>query len=594
MSVKKIFELALILSANDKASKVIADSVSKSKKSIDSLNKAGDKAYDFGKKAGAAGIALLAPLGVAVNAAEESEIAFRRLDSTFRTMGETDSKAAKAAADYASNLQERIGIEDEEIEMVQSKIASFRKVSDETARMSGVFDRATEAAFDLAAGGFGEASSNAVQLGKALQNPAIGAQALAKAGALNKSDIPLIKQIQATKGLGAAQEYVLKAVEKQVKGQAANTATSASKMKIQFGEVAETVGKTLLPQVSKTMAEIGKAVKKFNEWAQANPKLLTSIVTIIGKLGLFSLAVSGIAFAFGGILKTIALVKQAMLLYQTVMAGVTIVQNVMAMSALAGSTALQTLGAVLKALNLGFLTSPIFWIVLAIAAAAFLIIKYWDPIKAFFAKLWDGIKIAFTKFWEFVKNWGVLLLGPIGLIIKYWDNIKGFFLKLWPSIKAIFWKALEWYLYLPKLFLKIGTDIVMGLWNGIKSKATALFDFVKGVGKSIAKAFKTVLGIASPSKVFMDYGVNITEGAKKGIEKGSPGAVNASSGMGKAISPNGGNSGGISGGGITVNFSPVISGGGDAQNISEELKKLVPQLIREIQSVMERKQKLSF
>lgn len=594
MSVKKIFELALILSASDKASKVIMESVAKSKKGIESLNKAGDKAYDFGKKAGAAGIALLAPLGVAVNAAEESEIAFRRLDNTFKTMGETDDKAARAAADYASNLQTRIGIEDEEIQMVQSKIATFRKVSDETARMSGVFDRATEAAFDLSAAGFGEASANAVQLGKALQNPAIGSQALAKAGALNKSDIPLIKQIQATKGLGAAQEYVLKAVERQVKGQAANTATSASKMKVQFSEVAETVGKTLLPQVSKTMAEIGKSVKKFNEWAQANPKLLETIVKIIGKLGLFSLAVSGISFAVGGVLKTIALAKQGMLLYQTVVAGVTIVQNVMAMSALAGSGALTTLSAVLKALNLGFLTSPIFWVILAIAAAAFLIIKYWDPIKAFFAKLWDGLKIAFTKFWEFIKNWGVLLLGPVGLIIKYWDNIKGFFLKLWPNIKAIFWKALEWFLYLPKLFLNMGIDIVMGLWNGIKSKAAALFNFVKDVGKNVAKAFKTVLGIASPSKVFMDYGVNITEGAKKGIEKGSPGAVNASSGMGKSLSPNAGKSKGGSGGGITINFSPVISGAGNGQAISEELKKLIPQLIKEIQSVMDRKQKLSF
>jgi len=307
-----------------------------------------------------------------------------------------------------------------------------------------------------------------------------------------------------------------------------------------------------------------------------------------------SFAISAASFAFGGLFKAIAVGMQIVKAYRTLMITITAVQNVMAMSALAGSGSLTTLGAVLKALNLAFLTSPIFWIVLAIAGAAYLIIKYWEPIKAFFIKLWDNIKVIFTKVWDFIKKWGILFLGPVGLIIKYWDNIRGFFAGLWPKIKDIFWKALQWYFGLPRMFFNMGMDIVSGIWNGIKSKATALFNYVKDVGRNIAKAFKTVLGIASPSKVFMDYGVNISEGAKKGIEKGSPSAINASSGMGKAMSPNSARGGSGSGGGVTVNFAPVINGGGNSQDIAAEVKKLVPFLIREIQSVMDRKQKLSF
>jgi len=44
-----------------------------------------------------------------------------------------------------------------------------------------------------------------------------------------------------------------------------------------------------------------------------------------------------------------------------------------------------------------------------------------------------------------------------------------------------------------------------------------LFDFVKGIGKGIATAFKTVLGIASPSKVFIQFGKNIMQGLKQGL-----------------------------------------------------------------------------
>lgn len=590
MASKKEFEVALILSATDKASRVVAESMAKSQKSIKSLSAMGDKAFAVGRVTGAFGLATAASLGLVVNAAEESEIATRRLENTFRTMGETDNKAAAAAAAYASELQTRIGVEDEEIMMVQSKIATFKKVSDETARMSGIFDRATESAFDLAAGGFGEASSNAVMLGKALQNPALGAAALSKAGALNKADIPLIKQIQATKGLGAAQEYVLKAVEKQVKGQAANTATSASKMRIQFGEVAETLGKTLLPQVSKAMAEVGKIANRFNAWTQKNPELTSSIMKGVGALALLSLGISAASFVFGGLFKVLALGR-------SLFAAMKAAQLAYTVSTAAGAGVTGGMTAAVTALNLAFLANPITWIILGIVAlgvAGYALIKNWDKVKLFFAKLWENIKVGFDKFWNFVKQWGVLLLGPVGLVIKYWDKIRDFFLGLWPKVKQIFSIGLAFIFALPKKMLNIGKDIVMGIWEGIKSKATFLFEFVKGVGNKIASTFKNVLGIASPSKVFMDYGVNITQGAQKGIEKGSPSLVGASRSMGKSVSPNPvGGSRNSGGGGISVNFAPVISGG-NGSDISAELQKLIPKLVREIESAMARKQRVSY
>lgn len=70
--------------------------------------------------------------------------------------------------------------------------------------------------------------------------------------------------------------------------------------------------------------------------------------------------------------------------------------------------------------------------------------------------------------------------------------------------------------------------------------------------------------------------------------------VGASTKMGKSVTPNAvGSSRSSGGGGITVNFAPVISGTGGG-DVASEIKKLIPQLIREIESSMARKQRLAY
>jgi len=590
MANKKTFEVAMILSASDKATRVINAAADSAKKKIASLSGLGDKAFSFGRGAGAAGLGIAAGLGLTIKAAEDSEIANRRLERTFRDMGEANDDAAHAAENYASKLQMQIGVEDEDIQMVQSKLATFKRVSDEGARASGVFNRATAAAYDLQAAGFGEASQNAVLLGKALQDPAKGATALARTGALNKSDIPLIKQIQATKGLGAAQQYVLERVEKQVKGQAATTATSAAKMKVTFAEVAETLGKNLLPQVQKTMKQIGDAANRFNEWAQKNKGLVGTAVSLIGKVALLSLGISALSFVFGGAVKavqaaiwmkktyilwtngaTLANAKEEIgrLRLNAVVWYTVAAEKAAAAGKYISATASGVATAAQWLFNASLYGCPVVWIVaaiIAIIAVVYLLVKNWDKVKNFFAKLWVDIKAIFWKAVDFIKQWGWLFVGPIGWIMKIWSK-------------------------LPEWFGKLGGLIWSSLSDGLKKKISAVYDTVKAAGKGIANAFKSVLGIASPSKVFMDYGVNITEGASKGMQKGTPGTVAAAKGLGQGIAPKSG--GGRSGGGMTVNIPITVNGGGGTE-VASEIKKLVPEIIRQIESAWARKQRLSY
>lgn len=65
----------------------------------------------------------------------------------------------------------------------------------------------------------------------------------------------------------------------------------------------------------------------------------------------------------------------------------------------------------------------------------------------------------------------------------------------------------------------IGRNMIEGLWGGIKSKFDNVIDRVKNLASKLPKAVKKVLGISSPSKVFMELGKWIPEGLAVGIER---------------------------------------------------------------------------
>lgn len=92
--------------------------------------------------------------------------------------------------------------------------------------------------------------------------------------------------------------------------------------------------------------------------------------------------------------------------------------------------ALKALGAVFAGLSL-----PVTAAVAAIAGAAFLVWKHWEPIKGFFSKLWEGVRAAFSAAWKRLSSidWGGLgkrLLATLAKGIKsapglVWDALKG-------------------------------------------------------------------------------------------------------------------------------------------------------------------------
>jgi len=557
---KKTFEVALLLTAKDEATRIIAAAAARQRQ-IMAMSERGDRAFATGRTAGAIGLSIGAALALPLKAAADME----SMNIALQTSFQGNQKEAKAAFDAINKFAAKTPYGLEEVMTGFIKLKNMGLDPSEQAltaygntasAMGKSLNDMVEAVADAATGEFERLKEFGIKAKSEGENVTFMFQGVKTTVGKNSKEIEqYLKYIGNVKFAGG-----IEAQSKSVKGM-------MSTLKDGVIMTASKIGTTLLPRLKELINQVTPVIDRISAWVSRNPRLTEGILKAAAGAMALSLAVSAASFAFGGIFKVISAGMAVMNTYKTIMITVTAVQNAMAFSALAGGSAMQILTAALSAANLAFLTSPIFWIVAAIAVAAFLIIKYWDPIKKFFANLWTNIKAIFWKAIDFVKEWGLLFLGPIGWVIKAWQMV-------------------------PDKFKNIGADIINGLWNGIKDKAAALFDFVKGIGKGIATAFKTVLGIASPSKVFMDYGVNITEGAHNGIKKGQDKVVGASRNMGGAIKPTASRGGGGGNSSVSVTFAPVINGG--SGDVAGQVKALIPELIRQIEAQMQRKARLAY
>jgi hypothetical protein len=196
-----------------------------------------DKIVDFAKEA--------------VIAAEGVQQANNRLGAINESMnlfGENTGAVTQRMIDFAESQEMLLGTDAEIIKQTQAKLLTFKNLAASADDTGGAFDRATVAAIDLAEAGFGEATSNATQLGKALQDPIKGISALSRVGVTFTDDQKkLITQLVNSNDMLGAQEIILGAIEEQVGGTAEATATASEKMDLAFGNLQEQVGEALLP-----------------------------------------------------------------------------------------------------------------------------------------------------------------------------------------------------------------------------------------------------------------------------------------------------------------------------------------------------------
>jgi hypothetical protein len=209
--------------------------------------------------------------------AEAAQVATDRLNQVAKSMGifgdETEA-VSKRLSDFAEANEMVLAVDADVIKSTQAKLLTFKELASTADDAGGSFDRATKAALDLAATGFGTAEGNAVSLGKALNDPIKGITSLTRSGiTFTAAEKDKIKVLTESGQILEAQNMILSAIEMQVGGTAEATAKASEKMKLGFMAIQDEVGFRLLPAfesfaqvfVDKVVPAVGKAFTEFDK-----------------------------------------------------------------------------------------------------------------------------------------------------------------------------------------------------------------------------------------------------------------------------------------------------------------------------------------
>lgn len=169
-----------------------------------------------------------------------------------KATGGAANLTADQIGDLSSALSVKNGVDDAAIQRGANLLLTFKNVKKEGEGLNDVFGRATQAGIDLAAAGFGSVEGNALQLGKALNDPLKGISALGRSGVtFTAQQKEQIAGFVEANDLLSAQKIILGEVEAQVGGTGEATATNGEKAALAFGELQEAVGAKLLPVIDR-------------------------------------------------------------------------------------------------------------------------------------------------------------------------------------------------------------------------------------------------------------------------------------------------------------------------------------------------------
>ncbi|MEX5836489.1 hypothetical protein D070_10180 [Bacillus velezensis] len=150
---------------------------------------------------------------------------------------------------------------------------------------------------------------------------------------------------------------------------------------------------------------------------------------------------------------------------------------------------------------------PIGWITAAVVGLVVLIIANWDKIKAYTVKIWGILSKWLSSTWTSIKNaaskiWQLFLSLlkknfelQKNVVLTVYNAIKSFSSKIWNSIKGVvvkIWNSLKSAASTAFLFMKnkiaghiLATrEKLVNLWNSAKSKATSIWNSLKNAAST--------------------------------------------------------------------------------------------------------------
>ena len=389
-------------------------------------------------------------------------------------------------------------------------------------------------------------------------------------------------------------------MDKEFSARSATTANNWQIFKNSLTEIGITAGSVLLPALNQLMTTIRPIINSFADWASKNPEVVSAFVHLAA--GFAALKVGGLMFRFvgnelSGFMVSFRLAK-ALLGVDWLATVIRFKSGIGALARIFGvvKTAATLFGSGLMSLGRFLLMSPIGIALALLGVAAYMLYKNWDGVVGGAKALWqdlsnfisgvvNSIASFFGTCWERIKAFFNSGIGNISAQIINWSPL-GLFYQSFASVMS--WFGVQ----LPSSFTQFGTNIIQGLWNGLKSKFEAVKAWFAEKAASLKQTFAGVMGIHSPSRVFRRFGGWMMEGLQIGLDKGaaSPvasvantagrlkssfaehmGQMAARVSSGRAAFADARSS--LSTGGMTINYNPTINApGGNPQQIEAALQ----------------------
>lgn len=197
---------------------------------------ASKKLFDFGKQA--------------LDAIRESEKIGHQTDAVLASTAAAAKVTADEVGNLANEISKKTGVDDEAIQTGENLLLTFTNIRNEQGAGNDIFSQATKLMVDYGAAMGGDASSGALMLGKALNDPIAGMTALQRAGVqFSASQKSTIETFIAQGRLLEAQKVIIAEVSRQFGGSAEAQATSADKAAVAWGNLQERIGEGVVPVV---------------------------------------------------------------------------------------------------------------------------------------------------------------------------------------------------------------------------------------------------------------------------------------------------------------------------------------------------------
>lgn len=429
------------------------------------------------------------------------------LGSTFLSMGKPPELAAQAMEGMLSTMaMMKAGAYDKDLAKLGYQTGEFAKAMNENAQgaITGFLQKVKELPEDeqypFLTGLFGKNYNDDVLL-------------LANSVGEYGRQLDLLSKKDPTGNL----EY-LGSMSREFENRSATTANQIQTLKNQLVHLGINIGSVVLPVITGLITQISPVVVKITEWASANPALIKGIFTVVGALFAFrastiavKLLLNSFALTFLGagsqVLGFVGVIQKARLAVNLFSIGrviaalrvfslssrqaLTVVRGLQKGLTLFGSafSSLGSLSGVFHALRLGvigfgkaLLTTPIGWVGLVIAGAAFVIYKYWTPISSFFLGIWDGIKTGIAPLLATFGEIGSQLSATFAPVVAVLGG-------LWESIAPLVAPIIDW---LGQFF----TQSQMA-GEGARSMGQMVGAVIIGILNIIVSVASTIIGVWS-------------------------------------------------------------------------------------------------